>query len=114
MTTAIDLTPDIEQRLDVLATRTGRTKAFCLHEIIEQGIADMEDYYLAAEVRDRVRKGEEPVFSAAESGLSKIIHKYAAEEWPDECLKLAGRFADFPLREDSPAMLAPDLPRMDF
>ena len=67
MTTTIDLTPDIEQRLDVLATRTGRTKAFCLHEIIEQGIADMEDYYLAADVRDRVRKGEEPIFSAAEA-----------------------------------------------
>ncbi len=67
MTTTIDLTPDIEQRLDVLATRTGCTKAFCLHEIIEQSIADMEDYYLAADVCDRVRKGEEAVFSAAEA-----------------------------------------------
>ena len=67
MITAIDLAPDIEQRLDVLATRTGRAKAFFLHEIIKQGIADMEDYYLAADVRDRVRKGEEPSFSAAEA-----------------------------------------------
>jgi len=114
MTTAIDLTPDIEQRLDVLAARTGRTKAFCLHEIIGQGIADMEDYYLAANVRDRVRKGEEPVFSAAESGMSKIIHKHGAEEWPAECLKLAGCFADFPLREDSPAMPVPDVPCVGF
>jgi|JRYF01.1.fsa_nt_gb RHH-type rel operon transcriptional repressor/antitoxin RelB len=67
MTTTIDLTRDIEQRLDALAARTGRTKAFCLHEIIAQGIADMENYYLAVDVRDRVRKGEEPVFSAAEA-----------------------------------------------
>ena len=67
MITAIDLSPDIEQRLDVLAARTGRTRAFFLNEIIEQGIADMEDYYLAADVRDCVRKGEEPSFSAAEA-----------------------------------------------
>ena len=65
--TAIDLSLDIEQRFDVLAARTGRTKAFFLNEIIEQSIADMEDYYLAADVRDRVRKGEEPSFSAAEA-----------------------------------------------
>lgn len=67
MTTAIDLAPDIEHRLDVLAARTGRSKALCLQDIIQQGIADMEDYYLAADVRERVRKVEEPVFSAAEA-----------------------------------------------
>jgi RHH-type rel operon transcriptional repressor/antitoxin RelB len=67
MTTAIDLSPDIEHRLDVLAARTGRTKALCLREIIEEGIADREEYYRAADVHDRVRKGEDPVFSAAEA-----------------------------------------------
>ena len=36
-------------------------------------------------------------------GLSKrrwvadIIRKYAAHEWPQDCLALAGRFADFPM-----------------
>ncbi|WP_295544314.1 CopG family transcriptional regulator [uncultured Thiohalocapsa sp.] len=67
MTTAIDLPPDIEHRLDLLAARTGRSRVHCLEEIIAQGIADREDYYQAADVRDRVRKGEEPVFSAAEA-----------------------------------------------
>ncbi len=39
---------------------------FCLREIIERGLEDMEDYYLAAEVLDRVRNGEEQGYSAAE------------------------------------------------
>lgn len=65
MATSIRLAPDIEQRLNTLANRTGRTKAFYLREIIERGIEEMEDYYLAAEVLERVRKGEEQVHSAA-------------------------------------------------
>jgi RHH-type rel operon transcriptional repressor/antitoxin RelB len=44
---------------------TGRTKAFYLREIIESGIAEMEEYYLAAATRERVRKGHERVHSAA-------------------------------------------------
>lgn len=66
MPTSIRLAPDIEQRLDQLASRTGRTKAYYLREIIEQHIEEMEDYYLAAEVLERVRKGQEPVHSAAD------------------------------------------------
>ena len=65
MATSIRLAPETEQRLDQLAARTGRTKAYYLREIIEQGIGDMEDYYLAAEVLERVRKGQEQVHSAA-------------------------------------------------
>lgn len=30
-------------------------------------------------------------------------------EWPQDCLELAGRFADFPLREDSAAPLPADV-----
>ncbi len=44
----------------------GRTKAFYLREIIDRGLADMEDYYLAAEVLERVRKGQEQVYSSAD------------------------------------------------
>ncbi len=65
MATSIRLAPEIEQRLDFLASHTGRTKAYYLREIIEQGIAEMEDYYLAADVLERVRKGQEQVFDAA-------------------------------------------------
>ena len=64
MATSIRLSPETEQRLDFLASQTGRTKAFYLRQIIEQGIEEMEDYYLAADVLARVRQGKEPVHSA--------------------------------------------------
>ncbi|MDE2094616.1 MAG: CopG family transcriptional regulator [Burkholderiales bacterium] len=66
MATSIRLAPETEQRLDYLASQTGRTKAYYLRKIIEQGIEEMEDYYLAADVLERVRKGQERVHSAAE------------------------------------------------
>ena len=66
MATSIRLAPETEQRLDFLASQTGRTKAFYLREMIEQGIEEMEDYYLAADVLARVREGKELVYSAAD------------------------------------------------
>jgi predicted transcriptional regulator len=57
--------------------------------------------------------------AAQASGLSKsrwvaeAIRKYAAHEWPEDCLALAGRFTDFPLREDASATAA-DTPRLGF
>lgn len=66
MPTSIRLDPAIERRLDFLASTTGRSKAYYLREIIEQGLEDMEDYYLAADVLERVRKGQEPVHSAVD------------------------------------------------
>ena len=66
MAASIRLAPETERRLDFLASRTGRTKAFYLREIIERGLGDMEDYYLAAEVLERVRQGREEVRSTAD------------------------------------------------
>ena len=66
MPISIRLAPETEKRLNSLAAHTGRTKAYYLREIIEQGIADMEDYYLAADVLERVRKGQEAVFTLDE------------------------------------------------
>lgn len=66
MATSVRLSPEIEQRLDLLAAQTGRTKAFYLREMIEKGLEDLEDYYLAAETLERVRKGDEKVHSAKE------------------------------------------------
>jgi RHH-type rel operon transcriptional repressor/antitoxin RelB len=64
MPTSIRLSPELSNRLDRLATRTGRTKAFYLRQIIEAGLSEMEDYYLAAETRERVRTGWEKVYSS--------------------------------------------------
>ena len=66
MATSIRLDPEIERRLEFLASQTGRTKAFYLREMIEKGIQDMEDYYLAIDVLERIRKGEEVTYSDAE------------------------------------------------
>lgn len=62
--------------------------------------------------------------AAKAHGLSKsrwvadIIRKYAAHEWPQDCLALAGRFADFPLREagdaNNASPMAADVPRLGF
>ena len=66
MATSIRLSPEIEKRLALLASQTGRTKAFYVREIIERGIEDAEDYYLAADVLERLRRGEEPAYSSDE------------------------------------------------
>ena len=68
MATSIRLAPEIERRLDLLASQTGRTKAFYLRELITRGLDDMEDYYLGTAVLERIRKGQEQVHSAAAVG----------------------------------------------
>ena len=64
MATSIRLDPATEQRLDHLATQTGRTKAYYLRELVEKGLEDLEDFYLASATLERVRKGEEAVYNA--------------------------------------------------
>jgi RHH-type rel operon transcriptional repressor/antitoxin RelB len=66
MPTTVRLSSETEQRLNALAARTGRSKAYYLREIIEQGLEDAEDYYLAVEVMERIRRGEEEILSDEE------------------------------------------------
>ena len=65
MATSIRLPAELSERLDNLATQTGRTKAYYLRQMIENGLSEMEDYYLAAATLERVRKGQEPVYAEA-------------------------------------------------
>ena len=47
--------------------------------------------------------------------VAEIIRKYAAHEWSKDCLELAGRFADFPLRDaDDAGDAQADVPRLSF
>ncbi len=55
----VRLEPELEQRLERLAKKTGRTKSFYAQEAIRQYVEDREDYLLAEEVLRR----NEPTFT---------------------------------------------------
>jgi RHH-type rel operon transcriptional repressor/antitoxin RelB len=77
MTTSIRLDRTLEQRLDRLAERTGRTRAYFLREIIESRLGDLEDYYLASATMENVYGDKEKVYSALDvrKGLGLIKKK---------------------------------------
>ena len=66
MAMSIRLDAVSEQRIDLLAQETGRTKAYYLRELVANGLDDMENYYRGAATMERLRKGQETVHSAAE------------------------------------------------
>lgn len=66
MPTTIRLNKETEERLDALAAKTGRTKAYYLREFIERGLEDLEDYYAAEAAMERYRRGEERTYSLDE------------------------------------------------
>jgi RHH-type rel operon transcriptional repressor/antitoxin RelB len=66
MATSIRLPPDLEKRFDFLADQTGRPKSYYLKQLLENGIEDLEDYYLSADVLERIRRGEDKTMSASD------------------------------------------------
>lgn len=64
--TALRLSDETYKRLQTLAGRTGRTATYYIREAVEQHLDDLEDIYLAEEVVERIRRGEEDVVSAEE------------------------------------------------
>ena len=58
--------------------------------------------------------------AAKANGVSKsrwvadIIRTHAAHDWPQDCLTLAGRFADFPLSDVAQTHKAVDVTRLGF
>lgn len=64
MPTSIRLSADVEKRLEVLASKTGRSKAYYLRTLIEEGLEEVEDHYLATDILERVRRGDEQTFSS--------------------------------------------------
>ena len=59
MAISIRLDPKTVSRIEELAHLTGRSKSYYLRELIESGLADMEDFYLADTTLERVRKGQD-------------------------------------------------------
>ncbi|OPX34903.1 MAG: CopG family transcriptional regulator [Desulfobacteraceae bacterium 4484_190.1] len=66
MPTSVRLPNDIEKRLTILAKTTGRSKAFYIREAIQEYLDDLEDIYMAKEVLERIRKGEEEIYTLEE------------------------------------------------
>jgi RHH-type rel operon transcriptional repressor/antitoxin RelB len=64
MATSIRLSSEVSKRLDRLAAKTGRPKAFYLRLIIESGLSEMENYYLAADMLEQIRKEQSKVLSS--------------------------------------------------
>lgn len=72
---AIRLPEAIEERLDHLAKRTGRTKTYYAREAILQYLDDLEDIYLAEKQLQAVRSGRSRTVP-----LEKIMRRYGLED----------------------------------
>jgi len=68
---AIRLPEEIEQRLDVLAKKTGRTKSFYVREAILEHLDDLEDIYIAEKRLADIRAGRSTTVS-----LGEVMKRY--------------------------------------
>lgn len=64
--TAVRIPEDTYIRLKALAAHTGRTATYYIREAVETHLEDLEDIYLAENVLERIRSGEEEVISGEE------------------------------------------------
>lgn len=70
---AIRLPADLEERLEALVRKTGRTKTYYAREAIVEYLEDLEDFYLA---EDRLRR-----FSDAEAILlDDVIRRHGVAD----------------------------------
>jgi RHH-type rel operon transcriptional repressor/antitoxin RelB len=72
---ALRLPPGIEERLEAMAKKTGRTKSFYARQAILEKIEDMEDYYLAEE---RLKSPGKRV------SMSEVLDEFAADLGSDQ------------------------------
>lgn len=72
---AIRLPPEIEERLEKLAKRTGRTKSFYAREAILEYLDDLEDLYLAEKRYDDILKGRSKT-----APLEEVVRRYGLED----------------------------------
>ncbi|MGH8776966.1 MAG: type II toxin-antitoxin system RelB family antitoxin [Jiangellaceae bacterium] len=70
---ALRLPPDIEERLEALARRTGRSKSFYAREAILDHLEDLEDLYLAEEAL-----AEHYSSGGATVSMEQIMERYGA------------------------------------
>lgn len=71
MTFSIRLPHEIEQRLETLSVKTGRTKAFYVKEAILEHLGDIEDVYLSEKRLEDIRAGRTETVS-----LQDVMKRY--------------------------------------
>ena len=69
--TAVRLPDELYERLQSLASRTGRTATFYIREAVEEHVQELEDLYLAEDVIKRRAAGDDRTVSLDE--LSKRL-----------------------------------------
>jgi RHH-type rel operon transcriptional repressor/antitoxin RelB len=72
---AIRLPEEIEQRLEALAKRTGRTKSYYVRQAILEQLDDLEDFYLAEKAWQEVESGKGKLIP-----LEQIVKRYGLED----------------------------------
>ena len=103
MPITVRLPREVEERIDRLAKLTGRTKSYYLRELILKGLDDLEDYYLAADVLEKIRKGEEPTYSLEEVDLIDTLREKIKKEidnMPEELLHCLQKYLEDIVKED--------------
>jgi len=75
MTISIQLPNDVENRLDQLANRTGRSKTFYVQEAIVEYLDDLEDLCLAEHELEEIRAGR-----AKTTPLAEVMKRYGMED----------------------------------
>lgn len=73
MRTSLRIPEDIGKRLTVLSEVTGRTKTFYILEALAEHIDTMEEVYLSEAALERVRQGQERVYTSEE--MAELIEK---------------------------------------
>jgi RHH-type rel operon transcriptional repressor/antitoxin RelB len=74
---ALRLPPEIEQRLEALARKAGRSKSHFAREAILRQIEDIEDYYLACPRLERA--GPRVTLESLERDFEKRTKRRAAQ-----------------------------------
>ena len=69
--TSLRLPDDLGHRLTALAEKTGRSKTFYILEAIREHLDDLEDIYLAEATLERIRRGEERIYTSEE--MEKLL-----------------------------------------
>jgi RHH-type rel operon transcriptional repressor/antitoxin RelB len=75
MPLSIRLPHDVEERLDVLAAKTGRSKTFYVTQAIKEHLDDIEDLYLAEQRLIDIQAGQTKTIP-----LSELMKRHGLED----------------------------------